>query len=190
MACVVTDIRMPSIDGIELIKRLREDRHGFPIIVMTGHGDVPLAVEAMKAGAFGFLREALRRRDDGLQDQSAIEQGISAKETDRRARELAERISSLTPRERQVLEGLIKGQPNKVIGPELSISPRTVEIYRANVMEKVQATSVSELGASRSSSCGAVMRIVRVVPKLGGLPELPTFRCLNCGEVLTREHEQ
>ena len=145
VTCLLTDIRMPGIDGIELMRRLKAQGHSFPVIVMTGHGDVPLAVEAMKLGAFDFLEkpfddEALIERIRG-----ALERRAELAQGDALTREIAERIESLTARERQVLEGLVAGQPNKVIGRELAISPRTVEIYRANVMAKMKAASLSEL---------------------------------------------
>jgi two-component system response regulator FixJ len=145
VACVITDIRMPGIDGIELMRRVRASGHSFPVIVMTGHGDVPLAVEAMKLGAFDFFEKPF---DDEMliaRVRSAFQRGETLAEADMRAREIAERIASLTPRERQVLERLVAGQPNKAIGRDLAISPRTVEIYRANVMAKMKAASVSEL---------------------------------------------
>jgi two-component system, LuxR family, response regulator FixJ len=145
VACLVTDIRMPEIDGIELMRRLRAAGHGFPVIVMTGHGDVPLAVEAMKLGAFDFLEKPF---DDEIlieRIKGALQQGATIAEADLQAKEIAERVKSLTARERQVLERLVAGQPNKAIGRELEISPRTVEIYRANVMAKMKASSVSEL---------------------------------------------
>ena len=145
VTCLLTDIRMPGIDGIELMRRLKAQGRSFPVIVMTGHGDVPLAVEAMKLGAFDFLEkpfddEALIERIRG-----ALERRAELAQGDALTREIAERIESLTARERQVLDGLVAGQPNKVIGRELAISPRTVEIYRANVMAKMKAASLSEL---------------------------------------------
>jgi two-component system response regulator FixJ len=112
---------------------------------MTGHGDVPLAVEAMKLGAFDFLEKPFG--DEVLIERirAALDHGTELAEADTQAREIAERVESLTARERQVLDGLVAGQPNKVIGRELAISPRTVEIYRANVMAKMNASSLSEL---------------------------------------------
>jgi two-component system response regulator FixJ len=136
---------MPGIDGIELMRQLKARGRAFPVIVMTGHGDVPLAVEAMKLGAFDFLEKPF---DDEVlieQIKAALQQGAAIAEADLQSREIAERIESLSARERQVLEGLLAGQPNKVIGRELAISPRTVEIYRANVMAKMKVSSVSEL---------------------------------------------
>jgi two-component system response regulator FixJ len=145
VACLVTDIRMPEIDGIELMRKLRQAGQVFPVIVMTGHGDVPLAVEAMKLGAFDFLEKPFD--DEVLIDRlkAALAQSATIVAADQQAKEIAARVKSLTGRERQVLERLVAGQPNKAIGRELDISPRTVEIYRANVMAKMKASSVSEL---------------------------------------------
>jgi two-component system response regulator FixJ len=145
VTCLITDIRMPELDGIELMRKLRAAGHRFPVIVMTGHGDVPLAVEAMKLGAFDFLEKPFD--DEVLIDRikAALRQGATIAEADLQSREITERVNSLTARERQVLERLIAGQPNKAIGRDLDISPRTVEIYRANVMAKMKAASVSEL---------------------------------------------
>ena len=143
--CVITDVRMPEITGIELLEQLKQADDRFPVIVITGHGDIPLAVEAMKLGAVDFfekpyddeamlaaVRSALTRQQDDA-DRQATAAAIRA------------RLASLSHRERQVLEGLVAGQPNKVIAYNLQISPRTIEIYRANVMSKMQASSLSEL---------------------------------------------
>jgi len=143
--CLITDIRMPEIDGIELLRRLRAGGHRFPVIVMTGHGDVPLAVEAMKQGAFDFLEKPF---DDQVligTVRAALQRGAVTAQSDNLAHDITKRIESLTPRERQVLDGLVDGHSNKVIGRRLAISPRTVEIYRANVMTKMRASSISEL---------------------------------------------
>jgi two-component system response regulator FixJ len=142
---VVTDVRMPEMDGLELVRRLNELGITLPVIVMTGHGDVPLAVEAMKAGVVDFLEKPF---DDeamlGAIHAAIDRQGQSdARQDERRA--FLQRIESLSSRERQVLEGLIAGKANKVIAHDLDISPRTVEIYRAHVMTKMQAQSLSEL---------------------------------------------
>jgi two-component system response regulator FixJ len=143
--CVITDVRMPEMDGIELLRRLRESRFNMPVIVITGHGDVPLAVEAMKAGAIEFLEKPF---DDELL-LSAVRSALRQQETDsRREAERAlvlDRLATLSARERQVLEGLVVGHPNKTIAFDLGISPRTVEIYRANVMTKMEAKSLSDL---------------------------------------------
>jgi two-component system response regulator FixJ len=143
--CIITDLRMPEMSGIELLQRLRSAAVRLPVIVITGHGDIALAVEAMKLGAVDFfekpyddeallasIKAALARREDDSQRESA-------------KTEMKRRISDLSQRERQVLEGLVAGQPNKNIAADLSISPRTVEIYRANVMTKMRAASLSEL---------------------------------------------
>jgi two-component system response regulator FixJ len=143
--CVVSDVRMPGIDGIELLKRLKEQSSAFPILIMTGHGDVPLAVEAMKLGAVDFLEKPFE--DDRLTAMidSAIRQAEPAAKNEAVAQDIAARVASLSPRERQVMEGLIAGLSNKLIAREYDISPRTIEVYRANVMTKMQANSLSEL---------------------------------------------
>jgi two-component system response regulator FixJ len=142
---VVTDVRMPEMDGLELVRRLAELGVSLPVIVMTGHGDVPLAVEAMKAGVRDFIEKPY---DDetmlgAIRTALALE-GRSQAHAEERA-ELARRVESLSPRERQVLDGLVAGKANKVIAYDLDISPRTVEIYRAHVMTKMQAQSLSEV---------------------------------------------
>jgi two-component system, LuxR family, response regulator FixJ len=143
--CVVTDVRMPQMDGLELLRRLRALDIALPVIVMTGHGDIPLAVEAMKAGATDFFEKPFS--DEAM--LSAVHRALGREREDR-AREaerdaVKERLASLTARERQVLEGLVAGRANKNIAFDLGISARTVEIYRANVMTKMQAASLSEL---------------------------------------------
>jgi two-component system, LuxR family, response regulator FixJ len=143
--CLITDIRMPGIGGIELLRRLRADGRRFPVIVMTGHGEVSLAVEAMKLGAFDFLEKPFDDEVLIATVRAALRHGASIAQADSRARDIARRVESLTPRERQVLDGLVEGHSNKAIGRHLAISPRTVEVYRANVMTKMGASSVSEL---------------------------------------------
>ncbi len=145
VTCVVTDVRMPQMDGLELMRRLKASGRHFPVIMMTAHGDVPVAVEAMKLGAFDFLEKPFDDEALITTINSAIQHGNAAAAGEAETREIEVRIESLTPRERQVLERLVAGQSNKVIGRDLAISPRTVEIYRANVMTKMQASSVSEL---------------------------------------------
>jgi len=143
--CVVTDVRMPGISGIDLLKRLRELKNEIPVIVITGHGDVPLAVEAMKHGASDFLEKPF---DDELllaAVRSALSEQAAAQEDQALRATLKQRLALLSTRERQVLDGLIAGHPNKTIAYDLGISPRTIEIYRANVMTKMEAASLSEL---------------------------------------------
>ncbi|MGV7214538.1 response regulator FixJ [Bradyrhizobium sp. UFLA05-112] len=143
--CVVSDVRMPGLDGIELLKRMKATQSPFPILIMTGHGDVPLAVEAMKLGAVDFLEKPFD--DDRLiaMIETAIHRAEPAAKSEAITQNVAARLASLSPRERQVMEGLIAGLSNKLIAREYDISPRTIEVYRANVMTKMQAGSLSEL---------------------------------------------
>ena len=143
--CVVTDVRMPGIDGLELQRQLNEKRIGLPVIVMTGHGDVPLAVEAMKAGAIDFLEKPFN--DEVL--LSAIRTAVNRHAEDARrydeAAAVAEKLACLSAREAEVLDGLLAGRPNKTIAYDLSISVRTVEVHRAHLMAKMGAANLSEL---------------------------------------------
>ena len=145
VGCVVTDIRMPDMDGLELQRHLQEAKTGFPVIVITGHGDVPLAVEAMKAGAVDFIEKPFD--DEVLLSAIRVALSRNVKDGERRARVAAirERLKLLSEREREVLSGLVAGKPNKIIAYDLGISARTVEVYRANVMTKMQADSLSDL---------------------------------------------
>jgi two-component system response regulator FixJ len=143
--CIVTDIRMPGMDGLELQRRLKSLKVALPVVVITGHGDIPLAVEAMKAGAVDFIEKPFA--DDTL--LNAINFALARHEQHaRRGLMLAdvhECLNALTEREAQVLDGLVDGKPNKIIAHELGISVRTVEVYRANVMTKMKADSLSGL---------------------------------------------
>src|SRR5712664_1038892 len=143
--CVVSDVRMPGLDGNELLKRRKTRDGAFPIIIMTGHGDVPLAVEAMKLGAVDFLEKPFE--DERLigMIETAIQQAEPAARSEALTQDIAARVASLSPRERQVMNGLIAGLSNKLIARDYDISPRTIEVYRANVMTKMQANSLSEL---------------------------------------------
>jgi two-component system response regulator FixJ len=143
--CIVTDIRMPEITGIELLRRVKEMKAQMPVIVITGHGDVPLAVEAMKLGAFDFLEKPFNDEAIVAAVRLALGHSKEAEKVSGDRAELGRRIAGLTSRERDVLNGLIAGNSNKIIASDLAISPRTVEIYRANVMTKMQAGSLSEL---------------------------------------------
>ena len=143
--CIVTDVRMPGIDGIELQRQLGTAGMRLPVIVMTGHGDIALAVEAMKAGAVDFIEKPF---DDEVLI-AAIKMALARRAGDRernaRIAEVRDRLKLLSERERQVMDGLVTGKPNKIIAYDLGISARTVEIYRANVMAKMQADSLSAL---------------------------------------------
>lgn len=145
-ACVITDIRMPQIDGVELVQRLHALRGAnWPIVVMTGHADVPLAVQLMKAGVVDFIEKPFdpNRILDSVHGCLAA---LAVLTPEIEAREAtARRLATLTPRERQVFGALIQGRSNKEIALDLDISPRTVEIFRAKVMQKMQADSLSAL---------------------------------------------
>ena len=143
--CVVTDIRMPEMSGIDLMRRLKELGTRLPVIVMTGHGDVPLAVEAMKAGAVDFIEKPFDEATMLTAVRAALARGEAVEKRDAERAEIEKRLNGLSGREREVLLGLVRGQPNKIIAHNLGISPRTVEIYRANVMTKMNASSLSEL---------------------------------------------
>lgn len=142
--CILLDVRMPEMDGLQVQQALQERGIGYPVIVMTGHGDVNVAVQAMKAGAVDFIEKPFEK----AVLLSAIEEGFSRIEQTGRSRARAEeakvRLQALTPRERDVLEGLVRGHPNKTIAYDLDISPRTVEIHRANLMSKLGVASLSE----------------------------------------------
>jgi two-component system, LuxR family, response regulator FixJ len=145
LSCVITDVRMPGMSGIDLLRRLRERKISVPVIVITGHGDIPLAVEAMRIGAIDFLEKPF---DDEVLIAS-VKAALRQKEGEvKRHGERAEiegRLAALSNRERDVLGGLVAGRANKQIAFDLGISPRTVEIYRANLMSKMQAGSLSDL---------------------------------------------
>ena len=143
--CVVTDVRMPEMTGIELVRRLKELGNKLPVIVMTGHGDVPLAVEAMKAGAVDFIEKPFDEATMLTAVRAALARGDAVGKRDAERAEIEQRLSRLSGRERDVLLGLVRGQPNKIIAHNLGISPRTVEVYRANVMAKMDAPSLSDL---------------------------------------------
>lgn len=143
--CIVTDVRMPEMSGLDLVRRLTDMGVRLPVIVMTGHADVPLAVEAMKAGVRDFIEKPFDDEAFLSSVRAALAEGEAVDRQESQEAEVRERIASLSARERQVLEGLVAGRANKVIAYDLGISPRTVEVYRANVMTKMQAQSLSEL---------------------------------------------
>jgi two-component system, LuxR family, response regulator FixJ len=143
--CVLTDVQMPELDGLALQRRLTALGIRLPVIVMTGHGDVPIAVEALKAGAADFLEKPF----DDAQLLSVVQSALAAsqltQDADAATAQIATRLASLTPREREVLDKLVAGQPNKTIAYDLGSSPRTVEVHRARVMEKMGVRSLAEL---------------------------------------------
>lgn len=142
--CILLDVRMPEMDGLEVHAALKQRGIGFPVIIMTGHGDVGVAVQAMKAGVVDFIEKPFEK----AVLLSAIEEGFARIDQSGRSRARADeaqvRLQALTPRERDVLEGLVRGHPNKTIAYDLDISPRTVEIHRANLMNKLEVASLSE----------------------------------------------
>jgi two-component system response regulator FixJ len=144
-SCVVTDVRMPGMSGIDLLRRLKELGIEVPVIVITGHGDVPLAVEAMKIGAADFLEKPFDDEVLLASVRSALHQRDGEKKRHSERSEIDTRLAALSKRERDVLTGLVAGRANKQIAYDLGISPRTVEIYRANLMNKMHAGSLSEL---------------------------------------------
>jgi two-component system response regulator FixJ len=142
--CVITDVRMPEMDGLTLVRHIRDKGLRHPIVVITGHGDVPLAVEALKAGAVDFLEKpfkdtallaAVTAALDGAQRAGLTDDAAPSKEL----------LEALSPREQDVLRGVVAGKSNKVIALDLGISPRTVEVHRANLMTKTGAGSLSDL---------------------------------------------
>ncbi|HET9701787.1 MAG TPA: response regulator [Burkholderiales bacterium] len=143
--CVVTDVRMPGMSGLQLQQELARRGLALPLIMITGHADVPMAVAAMKAGALDFLQKPFGDQDLIDRVQAALRMDAARRE--RRGAEVAmhERLAALTPRESEVMERVIAGKPNKIIARELGLSTRTVEIHRARVMEKMGASSLAEL---------------------------------------------
>jgi two-component system response regulator FixJ len=144
-ACLITDLRMPDMSGVELLEKLKEAGASIPAVVITGHGDVPMAVAAMKAGAVDFIEkpfedealvEAIKRAATQLEESPSAVVDTAT---------LRARLDSLSERERQVLSAVVAGLPNKTIGFDLGISPRTVEVHRANIMSKMQARNLPEL---------------------------------------------
>ncbi|MBL8774002.1 MAG: response regulator [Phenylobacterium sp.] len=141
--CLLTDVRMPDMDGLELLRRMKAQGLAFPVVVMTGHGDVPLAVEAMKLGAADFIEKPFSD-EVLLAALGAARRGVSLNgEAD--AQPYKDLVAKLTPREVEVLKSVVAGHTNKVIGRQFGISPRTVEVHRANLMLKLNVTTLSEL---------------------------------------------
>jgi two-component system, LuxR family, response regulator FixJ len=143
--CIITDVRMPDISGIDLLRKVKERNLDIPVIVVTGHGDVSLAVEAMKIGAADFLEKPFD--DDQLiaAVRAALNKTLDTAARNADLAQVHDKLAALSNREREVLDGLVAGKANKVIAFDLGISPRTVEIYRANLMTKMAANSLSDL---------------------------------------------
>ena len=144
-ACIITDVRMPGMSGTDLLRNLKESGRRTPVIVMTGHGDIALAVEAMKLGASDFIEKPFVDEVMLAAVRAAVERRTTNAEVDAEKAAVAERLATLSARERQVLDRLVSGSPNKTIAYDLGISPRTVEVYRANLMTKMRAKSLSDL---------------------------------------------
>lgn len=143
--CLLLDIRMPGMDGLELFRKLRSDGAPYPILFITGHGDIPLAVTAIKQGAFDFLTKPFREGELLQKVQLALSQYSSLRSELHIQQLIRQRIRDCTPREQEVMHLMAQGLPNKRIAAALDISPRTVEIHRAHVMEKMSAESLPEL---------------------------------------------
>ncbi len=143
--CLLLDIRMPGMSGLELQKELAERAIGLPVIILTGHGDVQVAVHAMKAGAVDFIEKPFNNELLLDRVQNAVAESVEADSTRVRRDQIMGRVELLTPRERQVLDMVVAGETNKGIGRRLDISDKTVEIHRAKVMEKMQAKSLADL---------------------------------------------
>lgn len=143
--CIVLDVRMPGMGGMELQQQLNARGATIPIVFITGHGDVPMAVEAMQAGAFDFLQKPFNDNDLIARVQRAIEHNATQRARQHTRQDTRERLATLTPRERDVLDLVVVGKANKVIAADLGLSQRTVEIHRARVMEKMDAASLAQL---------------------------------------------
>ena len=143
--CLVLDIRMPGLGGLELQEKLNELGSTLPVIFITGHGDVPMAVEAMQKGAVDFIQKPFRDQELLDRIREALATDEERREEQQQHAEVVERLNRLTNREREVFDLVVTGKPNKVIAYELGVSQRTVEIHRARVMEKMQARSLADL---------------------------------------------
>ena len=159
-SCLVADIRMPGLSGLELQQRLNEQRAEIPIIFITGHGDVPMAVTAMKSGAADFIQKPFRDQDLIDRLHKALAQDLDRRTARAAEDEIRKRIALLTPREHEVMQRVVRGQANKVIAMDLGVSQRTVELHRARVMRKLRMRSVAEL--------------VHAVDRIGGLATAPS----------------
>jgi FixJ family two-component response regulator len=155
LACLVADIRMPGLSGLELQQRLNEQHAELPIIFITGHGDVPMAVTAMKSGAADFVQKPFRDQDLIDRINKAIDLDRERRKTRAEKDEIRARIALLTPREKEVMQRVVRGQANKVIAMDLGVSQRTVELHRARVMRKLKMRSLAELVHAIDKIAGA-----------------------------------
>jgi FixJ family two-component response regulator len=143
--CLVADIRMPGLSGLELQQRLNEQHAEVPVIFITGHGDIPMAVNAMKSGAADFIQKPFRDQDLIDRIHKALQQDKERRAWRREEQIIRERLKTLTPRETEVMQRVVRGQANKVIALDLGVSQRTVELHRARVMRKLRMRSLAEL---------------------------------------------
>ncbi|MBI3452400.1 MAG: response regulator transcription factor [Rhodospirillales bacterium] len=143
--CVIADVRMPGMSGLDLHKKLAGDGYRLPVIVITGHGDVPMAVSALKAGVFDFFEKPFDNEALLESATAALARDDVRRQQDAAAAEIRERAKTLSPREHEVMDLIVAGHPNKIVAAQLGISPRTVEVYRAHVMQKMQARRLSDL---------------------------------------------
>lgn len=153
--CLVSDIRMPGLSGLELQAQLNERGTEIPVIFITGHGDIPMAVSAMKAGATDFIQKPFRDQDLIDRINKALQQDQAQRDTRAEANVIRERLKSLTPRETEVMQRVVSGQANKVIAMDLGVSQRTVELHRARVMHKLKMRSLADL-VQAVSKAGAI----------------------------------
>lgn len=157
-SCLVCDVRMPSLSGLELQQRLADSNTEIPIIFITGHGDVPMAVNAMKAGAADFIQKPFRDQDLIDRIHKALAQDSERRAAEQQDEAIRNALQTLTPRETEVMQRVVSGQSNKVIAMDLGVSPRTVELHRARVMRKLRMRSLAAL----------VKAVARVLPPAGG----------------------
>ncbi|MEM6676216.1 MAG: response regulator FixJ [Planctomycetota bacterium] len=143
--CIVLDVRMPGLSGLELMEKLQEDRFAPPVLLVTGHGDIPMAVRALKAGAFDFIEKPFSDQLLLERIQQALQQDDQDRASERNRAEIERRAERLTAREREVFELVVAGNANKVVATELGLSQKTVEVHRAHVMEKMRAESFADL---------------------------------------------
>ena len=168
--CVLLDVRMPEMDGLEVQQEMGARGIDMPVVILTGHGDIALAVKALRAGAVNFIEKPYEKEALLRAIEEAYMRLDRAHDREMKAGEAKIRLASLTGRERDVLNGLVAGYPNKTIAYDLGISPRTVEIYRANMMEKLRVQSLSEalrIAFIAEDSCEDIMAVQTVLPQSG-----------------------